>query len=313
MNVDPGTEPFSLKVASSIVRRLPAGRFRVMNILKKIEWPVFRAPVLAESGGYQFIFDLRDLVARELYFTGTYEPQETSLVRAILHEGMTFLDVGAHFGYFSGLAAHLVGKGGRVISLEPDPRLFAKLAWLADRNQLSQITPVQVAAAENESILKLEGFDELSGNHALSRLVSGDTTGPRIFDVRAAPIDQILDDLGVSQVDLVKMDIEGAEQLAIRGMSKGLAAHRYRNIILELHPQILEQRRVTVREVLALLEQGGYRGWRIDHSQHTFRRASYSRNMPAASFISDPYNGGQIEDGGWPHMLWLAPGVLLPA
>jgi len=312
MNDDPRTEPIILKVASSVVRRLPAGRFRIMNLLKKIQWPVFAAPALAESGGYQFVFDLRDSVAREVYFIGYYEPQETSLVRAILREGMTFLDVGAHFGYFTALAAHIVGKRGRVISLEPDPRLFAKLTWIADRNQLSQVTPVQVAAAENAGTLKLEGFDELAGNYGLSKLVNGDAIGPRIFDVRAAPIDQILDDLGASQVDLVKMDIEGAEQLAIRGMSKGLTAHRYRNIILELHPPILEQRGVAVRDVLVLLERSGYRGWRIDHSQHTFRQATYARNISAASFISDAYNGEQIKDS-WPHMLWLAPGVELPA
>jgi len=309
MAAEPQTEPFTLKVASSLVRLLPAGRYRTMNLVSNsIDWPVFVATAWAQSGGCQFIFDLRDSIARELYFTGLYEPQETSLVKATLHEGMTFLDVGANFGYFTALAAHLVGKRGRIISLEPDPRLFAKLRWMVDRNQLSQVTPLQVAAADKAGVLKLEGFDESAGNYGLSKLAIEDASGPHIFDVRAAQIDQILNDLSVSQVDLVKMDIEGAEQLAIRGMSKGLAAHRYRNIILELHPEPLDQRGVTVRNVLALLEQSGYRGWRIDHSPNKTRQAAYSRNISAAEFITEAYNGEQIRDS-WPHMLWLAPEV----
>jgi FkbM family methyltransferase len=313
MNSDPQSEPLILKVASSIVRRLPVGRYRMMNFLTNLtDWPVFAAPGLAENTGCQFVFDLRDSIARELYFMGSYEPQETSLVRATLREGMTFLDVGAHFGYFTALAARIVGNRGRVISLEPDPRLFAKLKWIADRNQLSQVTPIQIAAAESAGMLKLEGYDESAGNYGLSKLVNGDAAGSYIFDVRAGSIDQILDDLGVNLVDLVKMDIEGAEQLAIRGMSKGLSAHRYRNIIIELHPRTLEQRGVSVRDVLVLLEQNGYRGWRIDHSPRKNREASYSQNNSPASLISDAYNGEQIKDD-WPHMLWLAPGVELPA
>ena len=312
MSLDPRPEPFILKVASGIIRRLPVGRFRIMNLLAKgINWPVFAAPAMAENRGCELVFDLRDSIARELYFTGSYEPQETLLVKATLCEGMTFLDVGAHLGYFTALAAYIVGNRGRVISLEPDPRMFAKLKWIADRNQLSQVTPIQVAAAENEGILKLEGFDESAGNYGLSKLADGNADGQCIFDVRAASIDRILDDLGVYQVDLVKMDIEGAEQLAIRGMSKGLSAHRYRNIIIELHPQTLQQRGVQVEDVLVLLERSGYRGWRIDHSPSRNRQASYSRNISAASLIADAYKGEQIKDD-WPHMLWLAPDVKLP-
>src|SRR5437867_7825119 len=140
-------------------------------------------------GGWGFRCDLRDSIAREVCFTGRYEPQETALVRAILRPGMTFLDVGANWGYFTLAAAHLVGETGRVVSLEPDPRLFAVLrANLAD-NRLGHVVALPVAAAEQPGWLTLAGYDEEDGNFGLSRLVTRAATGARAFRVAARPLD----------------------------------------------------------------------------------------------------------------------------
>ena len=78
-------------------------------------------------GGFTFICDVRDSLMREVCFTGMYEPQETLLAQQLLRRGMTVVDVGANWGYFTLLAAHLVGNRGRVLSLEPDPRMFRLL------------------------------------------------------------------------------------------------------------------------------------------------------------------------------------------
>ena len=77
-----------------------------------------------EVGGFTFECDLRDAISREVCFTGRYEPLETLLVQSTLRPGMTFVDVGANWGYFTLVASHLVGSSGLVVSLEPDPRLF---------------------------------------------------------------------------------------------------------------------------------------------------------------------------------------------
>jgi tRNA G37 N-methylase Trm5 len=124
-----------------------------------------------ELGGGFFRCDLRDSIAREVCFTGRYEPQETALVRALLGPGMSFVDVGANWGYFTLLAAHQVGRSGRVISLEPDPRLFPVLADNIAVNHLSQVTALQVAAGSESGSLTLAGFDEAGDNFGLSRVV----------------------------------------------------------------------------------------------------------------------------------------------
>ena len=66
-----------------------------------------------DAGGYWFECDPRDAIAREVCFTGRYEPQETALVRTILRPGMSFVDVGANWGYFTLLAAWLEWSDSR--------------------------------------------------------------------------------------------------------------------------------------------------------------------------------------------------------
>jgi FkbM family methyltransferase len=259
-------------------------------------------------GGYSFRCDLRDAIAREVCFTGRYEPQETALVRAFLQPGMTFVDVGANWGYFTLLAAHLVGPEGRVLSLEPDPRLFRTLQENVRRNRLDQVWPFPVAASNGPGTLTLAGYDERSDNWGLSKLVE-EAGGATSFSVAAQPLDGLLDQVGIDRVDLLKMDIEGAEELALHGMRAGLSRSRYRRILLEVHPAILGERGRTLANVFELLIGPGYRGWRIDHSPSATRRAAYARSAKPVDFLR-PMNLATLQDD-WPHLLWLAPGCSL--
>jgi hypothetical protein len=104
---------------------------------------------------------------------GHYEPQETCLLRTLLGQGGTFMDVGANWGYFSLLAAEQVGASGRVVSVEADPRMFSILKRNVEMNALPQVTLVPAAAAAGAGTLKLAGFDEEQSNWGISRVVSG--------------------------------------------------------------------------------------------------------------------------------------------
>src|SRR5579862_7639716 len=120
--------PKWVRLAAKIIRRLPAGRYRLIHGICRRPPDEFLMSMPAELGGYQFTCNLRDTISREVCFTGYYEPQETAIVRSILRPGMNFVDVGANWGYFTLLSASLVGANGRVLSLEPDPRLFLMLS-----------------------------------------------------------------------------------------------------------------------------------------------------------------------------------------
>lgn len=299
--------PAWVRLAATIIRRLPAGRYRAMNRVSRRPPSAFLMQAPEELGGYVFKCDLRDSMAREVCFTGRYEPQETALVRAILRPGMTFVDGGANWGYFTLLAAHLVGESGRVISLEPDPRLFPILQENVRRNELSQVTTLQLAAADRPGTLTLAGYDERNGNWGLSKLIDRPALGSTTFQVASQRLDAVLDEHRIDEVDLLKMDIEGAEDLALRGMSVGLARHRHRRILLEVHPTILAERGRTARDVLELLTENGYVGWWIDHSLVGTRRVAYTRSPDPRHLLRPLCAAGPLD--AWPHMLWLSPGL----
>jgi FkbM family methyltransferase len=295
--------------SAEVVRRMPRAKYRAMNWLCRRPVPAFVARLPGSPSGLVFACDVRNALAREVFFTGRYEPQETALIGRLLGPGGVFVDVGAHWGYFSLRAADLVGPSGRIVAVEADPRIHATLARNVELNRLPHATAVHAAAAAESGTLVLAGFDEAQDNWGLSRVVGHDdgARGAASFEVPARALDELLDELGVGAVDLVKMDIEGAEAMAVRGMRAGLGAGRYRRVLLELHPNELRSHGHDPGDVVAALAGAGYRGWTIDHSAATSRRAAYGR-LARLEEILRPFDPSAPLDA-WPHLLWEAPGV----
>jgi FkbM family methyltransferase len=301
----PRVAPAWARLAAAVIRRLPCGRYRTAR------WLAHRAPapfwgrMPAALGGAWFCCHPRDHISRDVYYTGRYEPQETALVCDLLRPGMTFVDVGANWGYFTLLAASRLGPGARVLSLEPDPRLFPLLQANVARNGFTGVAARQVAAADRPGESAFAAFDERGENSGLSHLT--DRPGESTLTVATGTVDDLLDEAGIGEVDLLKMDIEGAEDLALRGMAGGLGRHRYRRILLEVHPELLRQKGRTTADALAPLRAAGYRGWSIDHSPAATRRLSYARKIRGADLLQ-PLTDETLEQH-WPHGLWVAPGV----
>jgi FkbM family methyltransferase len=312
--------PTWVRLGAGFVRCLPAGRYRAIERLCRIfcrrQPASFRMRMSRSLGGHQFICDLRDSIAREVCFTGRYEPQETAVVQAVLKPGMTFVDVGANWGYFTLLAAHLVGPSGCVLSLEPDPRLHRILQMNLTINRLSQVKPFAVAAAASAGWLTLAGFQESKGNFGLSRVVGdqgcrsqtdGCGGGVERFRVSARPLDDVLARAGVATVDLMKMDIEGAEGLALQGMQQYLSQQRIRRLMLELHPQQLAEHGQVASELIRQLRHFGYVSWRIDHSPRANRRTAYQRRISLREILRPLEEDRDLDN--WPHLLWELPGL----
>lgn len=296
-----------VRLAATVVRRLPAGRYRAIHWITRHPLPPFLMGLPPELGGAAYLCDLRDAIAREVCFTGLYGPQETAILRALLRPGMTFVDVGANWGYFTLLASHLVGRDGRVLGLEPDPRLFSVLEENVRRNALARTTLLPVAAAREGGTLLLAGFDEAAGNFGISRIVADAAVGGRVFLVRADSLDRILEEERVERVDLLKMDIEGAEGAALAGMEGCLRAHRVGRILVELHPRELYEQGSSVEMLIEMLRSAGYMGYTVSHDPRVTRSVAYGRIRSFGALLR-PLAPGEVLDA-WPHQLWCAPGA----
>ena len=260
-------------------------------------------------GGHLFRCNLRDSISREVCFTGHYEPQETALVRSILRPGMNFVDVGANWGYFTLLAASLVGEKGRILSLEPDPRLFPILDENVTRSGLDQVTALQIAAGSEGGFLSLSGYDDKGDNFGVSRVVSNPNDHEHIYQVNSDSLDNLLTRRRLDSVDLMKMDVEGAEFFAITGLERSLAAGRIKRLLLELHPAQLAEHGIAAIALMQRLWQMGYSAWTIDHSFVATRRAAYNRFVDIRELLHPLAPSENLD--AWPHHLWLAPGIEL--
>lgn len=257
-------------------------------------------------GGARFVCDLGDAIAREVWLTGYYEPPVTRAIWQLLRPGGTLVDAGANWGYFSLLGAACVGGEGRVLALEPDPRHFDRLQFNASMNGFANVTALPVAAGAQEGVAVLTGYADGADNRGVSRIVER-AEGTHRYEVRCSTIDALTS--SSARVDVVKIDVEGAEADVLAGMRAGLASARYAAVVLELHPDLLRARGVDPRECIGPLAAHGYRGWAIDLSPRAYRDAT-STHAPLERVLRpvDTWH-----DTPWPHLLWLAPGEPAPS
>ena len=283
-----------------LLRRVPRGRYRLLDLLAPSSGHV-AAALAADLGGARFEADLSDALAREVCFTGMYEPPITRVFQRHLRRGGAVIDAGANWGYFTLMAATACGPDGIVWALEPDPRHFGTLTRNVTCNAFAQVRLLPAAAAAAGETLTLVGYDDTEANRGVSRVAASHepAAGGRQFTVEAVTLDAIT--AAGSRVDLVKIDVEGAEDLVLQGMQAGLAAKRYRAILLELHPPLLRERGIDPASCVTRLQDAGYRGWTIDASPAAYR-AAIDPGVPLESLLRP------LDDwrrSSWPHLLWL--------
>jgi FkbM family methyltransferase len=170
----------------------------------------YRIPVLARLGnGMKIRVACNDYVGRMILRDKYYEPETVSLIQALLGPGKVFLDIGAHVGQYTLVASERVGENGQVHSFEPDPNTFSWLAGNVRRNRLGNVRVNQMALSD-ESGTKHFYFSmpQDIGSNSLSRPAND---SGQSCDVVCTTVDEYLAANHVDKVDLIKVDIEGAE------------------------------------------------------------------------------------------------------
>jgi FkbM family methyltransferase len=188
------------------------------------------------------------MITQVLRDAGIWEPPETRYFRAILRPGQTFVDVGAHVGYFSVLAAKCVGPTGTVIAIEPEARNLDLLHRNLARNRCTNSLVVPFAAHSMNGSMSLALDEENRGGHRLVPLGLAATT------VRCARLDELLPD----SIDVVKIDVQGYDHEVIAGLERTLAANPQMIVVAELSLSELDRRGLKPEVVLAGYEALGF-------------------------------------------------------
>jgi FkbM family methyltransferase len=201
--------------------------------------------------------DPRDLIGSEILRSWMWESETVRFVWGWLRAGLTVLDVGAHVGQYTLLASGLVGPAGRVIAFEPHPVLGRVLRRNVDRvgGQNVTVLPVALGRAPGPGTLVLHPPDNFGG----SSLRPDDSSAHHArAAIEVTTLDDALDRLGRPPVDLVKIDVEGAELDVIDGARGTLAANPCVVLIVEFLRANPPRFGHTVEDLEARLRELGF-------------------------------------------------------
>jgi FkbM family methyltransferase len=228
--------------------------------------------VVTTCEGFRMHVDPSDYaVGHTIARTLSYEPEVSAALRDVLGTGGTFVDVGANLGWFSLLGASLVGPSGRVIAIEPNPLNVALLRDSATDNGFDNIDALVLALAAQPGAIALE----TDGSNGRITPIDGPPAEPieASYVVAARPLDDVLSEAGVTRVDAIKIDVEGAEPLVLKGAGDTIT--RYRPVLIsEFYPLALDSSPWgNAHGYLAMLRAFGYSlsviGSNGDHDDET--------------------------------------------
>jgi FkbM family methyltransferase len=233
------------------------GKWRTVMVLGKIFcWLGIDWLEAIPCPGVQLRVPVKDR-AGLLMWAGSYEPKLTRLFTKLVRPGWVVLDGGAHFGWFTVLFSKLVGPSGRVYAFEPDPQNFALLTQNISRlpNVIAQ--PVALWDTRGRKTFYRTPKEGESGWG--SCLPNGNIR--ELLEVTTITIDEFVSTEKLVRVDLIKLDVEGAEGRCLSGAKSTLQVFRP-IIVLEANPICLARDGLTTVDLVNRLQAHDYQvGW----------------------------------------------------
>ncbi len=251
------------------------GRFIIFEIKRHLLWLRLRLGpknglILKRIQGSKMYLDASDPgISRELIISGIHETLATKIVRQELEKGMVVLDIGANLGYYALLEASIVGEEGHVHALEPVRRNFDILVKNIDLNCYKNITAYCKGVSSETGTSKIALTDASNWGCMLDMKGASiseymkqkmHTLTRKMIDVDVVSLDDFLDNIGVNQVDFLRMDIEGYEVQAIKGMLNTL-----RNtppplkMFFEIHNKVFANPEAAIGSLLKQLLAFGFK------------------------------------------------------
>ena len=216
--------------------------------------------ILLDIQGSKLYADSRDTgITPFLLQWGFYEKYETELFKKLVKKRMIVADVGANIGYYTLLASRLVGEEGKVFAFEPDPHNFDLLCKNVKLNECKNVVPVKKAVFSKSGQTKLFLDKKNLGGHSLSE-ANVDKVDFLITNVTS--LDDYFKNIGY-KIDMIKMDVQGAEMGILGGMTNIIDQNNDLTIITEFWPLGIRNCGFSPRDFLNKLVAHGYTLYQI--------------------------------------------------
>ena len=257
---------FIFKITRVVLRtrlgQIPIGNVPLIDWLRQTLYPVFwkivapdpATPVRVKNHKIWGVSSQRGIGPGIGLLMDSYEETSSEIFQTFLQPGMVAVDVGAHIGYYTLLAARRVGPTGKVYAFEPEPNNYAWLQKNVGMNGYRNVVTVPKAIADRTGPIRLY-FGNTTGTHSIC---------PRIEDkkestlIEAITLDEFLEAEGWPYIEVIKMDIEGAEALAFASMHRLMKRQDTLKVIFEFNPFRLEANGINPLKFLYRLQGIGF-------------------------------------------------------
>ncbi|HEY4043312.1 MAG TPA: FkbM family methyltransferase [Rhodopila sp.] len=223
----------------------------------KLIWPV----EVETRHRLRMIADKVDRVGGYIYYFHIWEPQISTVIVRLLDPGDTVLDIGAHIGHHTLLAAQAVGESGQVYAFEASPQTFAVLNTNIGLNHFANVDARNLAiCARTGSIDLFVSPHENSGRSSLTA-----TNGRRSIEVHCTRLDDLLSEIPCLNIRFIKIDVEGAEPEVLAGARELLGRLPADvAILIEVQPGTADDS-MDGRGILQFLLQQGFEAYSINN------------------------------------------------
>lgn len=225
-------------------------------------------PEELDFAGVRLALNTKDAIVSGNLALGCYETFNLEFFQALLQRGMRVLDVGANIGVYSAIAARLVGAEGRVVAIEPSDANCTFIRRTSDLNRFGQLTVLQRGAAERSGQGTLFLNEENKADHRTFD-ADGKRTG---VPVQLAALDDVVVELGIDRVDLLKVDVQGSELDVLLGMRRLLEQEAPLRLLMEFWPWGIARAGANPAVVLSILDEAKLIAFEIDGDARRVRR-----------------------------------------
>lgn len=248
--------PCRARVARRLIQmyNFPRGKDRLYLILRSV-LSLPRRMVIDLDSSLLLSCDLDEFLQRWLYCNGLDADPDFVAMRNILHPRDHFVDVGANIGVCSLIASVAVGEKGIVYAVEALPSTLTLLEENLELNKITNVRILPIALTDHDGEVVFYG--STNGNLGASSLSNEDLDGVPV-SVPARMLDSLIAEGTISGCDVLKIDIEGAELLALRGMQKLFEEHPPRAVMIEVSEPLLKHFSRTPKDLIDFFTRHGY-------------------------------------------------------
>ena len=215
--------------------------------------------VLVDVRGIKMYADVRGAGLGPGSIHGNYEKGEVELFKKIIKEGMIVVDIGANIGYYTLIAAKLVGENGKVVAFEPEPGNYSLLVKNIEVNGYDNVIPVQKAVSNKLGTIKLF----LHPTNVAAHRIYNSHDGRKSIEIETITLDEFFK-AQIDRIDVIKMDIEGAEIAALQGMKEILKKNDDLKSFTEFSPEAIRTFGYSPENSLNELMRYGFKLFQIN-------------------------------------------------